>query len=355
MRKNNPTVSVFMPVHNGKRYIHEAIDSILRQTFTDFEFIIINDASSDESLKIIESFSDDRIRLVRNEKQLGLSGVRQKGIDLANGKYIAFLDCDDIAKPQRLGTQVSFLDSHKDVYIAGSWVEIIDNAGKKTGQIWRHAGSPELIKAILLFRNCITQSSVLLRKDCLKDEHFRSDYWPAPDYDLWVRLADKFKIANIPIVLTYYRKHSQNMSKGIRKEIDDCTDKIMKENLKKLDIYALPEEIEIHRLLEPGRQNLSTAEIGKVEKWLLRIFYSNRKVKRYDALFFERLLKGYWFKTCLGNSYNGMQVFDRYMLSKLSRNTRWVIAKQILLGLSCLFRKSRLVDITAYEMTKYFI
>ncbi|MCL4338850.1 glycosyltransferase [Patescibacteria group bacterium] len=351
----NPLVTVFMPVYNGQRYIRESVESILTQTFKDFELLIVDDASTDKSVRIIESFNDTRIRLVKNKKHLGLAKIRQKGVDLAKGKYIAFLDCDDIALPQRLSKHVSYLDSHKEVYVAGSWVEIIDEQGKKTGQVWRHAESPELIKAILLFRNCISQSSVLLRKECFNAEHYRADNWPAPDYDLWIRLAGKFKMINIPAVLTYYRKHPQNMSGDAKKEIDDCTTKIMKENLGRLDINVLPQEVRIHRLLEPGQQNLSLQEIKAIEKWLLKLSDCNRNIGRYDIDLFDRLLKGYWFKVCLGNSYNGMKVFERYRLSMLSRNTRWGIAKQFFLSLFCFFRKSRLVDITAYEMTKYFI
>ena len=329
----NPEVTVFMPVYNGQQYIGESIESVLNQTFTDFELLIIDDISTDESVKTVESFNDTRIRLVKNNKHLGLAKIRQKGVDLAKGKYIAFLDYDDIAVPQRLKDQVSFLERNKNICVVGSWIEVIDAEGKKTGQVWRHAGSSELINTILLFRNCITQSSVLLRKDCLTLEYFRSDYWPAPDYDLWVRLSKKCKIANIPSVLTYYRKHTENMSNKVIDEIDRCTRKIMINNLSELKMDVSQKEINIHRMLEPGEKNLSMIQINDIEKWLIKLLNANKKYKLFDAGILNSLVRGYWFKICLGNTQHGEQIYRKFKSSELNQDVRWRMGKELILGL----------------------
>src|SRR5580698_9685158 len=109
---NNPKVTVLMPVYNGEKYIKEALESILQQTFIDFEFLIINDGSTDNSVSIIKSFNDNRIRLIHNEKNSGLVYSLNKGIGLSNGEYIARMDCDDVSIPERLEKQVGFLNSN---------------------------------------------------------------------------------------------------------------------------------------------------------------------------------------------------------------------------------------------------
>ena len=121
----NPLVTVLMPVYNGEKYLKEAIESILNQTFKDFEFLIINDGSTDNSVKIIQSFNDLRIRLIHNESNIGLIKTLNKGLKLSNGKYIARMDCDDVSLPKRLSVQINFMEKHPEIGVCGSWVKII--------------------------------------------------------------------------------------------------------------------------------------------------------------------------------------------------------------------------------------
>ena len=117
---SHPKVTLLMSVFNGQSYLKEAIESILNQTFEDFEFLIINDASKDNSLRIIQSFDDSRIKLVHNSDNIGLTKSLNKGIDLAKGEFIARMDCDDISLPERLSMQVSFMDKNPDIGILSS-------------------------------------------------------------------------------------------------------------------------------------------------------------------------------------------------------------------------------------------
>jgi glycosyltransferase involved in cell wall biosynthesis len=128
MRKQEPLISVVMPVYNAAQYLREAIDSILNQTFRDFEFIIINDGSTDRSLEIIQSYNDDRIRLI-NQKNTGLAKALNNGIAIAKSDFIARMDADDISIPERLTSQFSFLESNVDVVAVGSNAEVIDKEG----------------------------------------------------------------------------------------------------------------------------------------------------------------------------------------------------------------------------------
>ncbi|MEL4306297.1 glycosyltransferase family 2 protein [Methanococcoides sp. LMO-2] len=154
-------VSVIMPVYNAEKYLKDAIESILNQSFKNFELLIINDGSNDKSKAIIESHNDSRIRLLNNEENSGLAKVRNKGIYEAKGEYIAWLDADDISHPLRLEKQVKLLDSHPDVGICGTWVKTI---GTKVTHKWRYPTNPNFIRGRMLFDDPLATSSVMLRK-----------------------------------------------------------------------------------------------------------------------------------------------------------------------------------------------
>ena len=133
MDKNikTPKITVLMPVYNGEKYLKESIESILKQTFRDFEFLIINDTSTDESEKIIRSFKDSRIKLIKNEKNIGLTKSLNKGLDLAKGEYMARMDADDISLPKRLEIQVAFMDKNPKIGVIGAWAKVIGESNKK--------------------------------------------------------------------------------------------------------------------------------------------------------------------------------------------------------------------------------
>ena len=115
-----PKISVVMPAYNAENYIREAIDSILAQTFRDFEFLIIDDGSTDHTVEIIRSYSDSRIRLYQNERNMGVAATLNRGLDLARGEYIARMDADDISLPERFAKQAAYMDAHPDVAVCGS-------------------------------------------------------------------------------------------------------------------------------------------------------------------------------------------------------------------------------------------
>ena len=163
-----PLISILMPARNAQKYLRLAVESILDQTFSDFELLILDDASDDKTFRIAQSLRDKRIFVKHFSIKQGLAKIRQAGVDLSRGKLIAFLDSDDISLPERLKLQVSFFQKHEDVSILGSWAELIDDNGKRSGEIWKHITFPEYIKTFLLFRNCLTQSTVMMRRECLR-------------------------------------------------------------------------------------------------------------------------------------------------------------------------------------------
>jgi GT2 family glycosyltransferase len=206
-----PRVSVLMPVRDGARWLDEAVASIRRQTFDDFEFVAIDDGSVDGSADILESHarSDCRIRMIR-QARLGLVAALNRGLTEAHGRLIARIDADDRAHPQRLERQTRYLDAHPEIGLVGCWADKIDEHGLSCRPL-KPETEPDRLAAVLLRRNPFVHSSVLMRRDIVeKVGGYRAAFEAAEDYDLWLRIAEVTKVANLPELLVQYRWHSRN-------------------------------------------------------------------------------------------------------------------------------------------------
>ena len=201
----SPWVSVIMPVYNTSKYLGDAIQSILQQSFTNFEFIIIDDASTDDSENIIHSFNDPRIRFFKNQENKGLVYTLNKGLDLAEAEWIARMDGDDLSMPDRFEKQWSYLNEHPSVEILATTVTLINEDGKATGK-WNDdisAISTSEIAGRLPLNNCIAHPTVFIKTSLLKKYRYNPDQAMSEDYDLWLRMvADGVEIhkLNEPLV-----------------------------------------------------------------------------------------------------------------------------------------------------------
>lgn len=207
-----PKITVLMPVYNGEKYLRDAIESVLNQTYKNFEFIIINDGSTDNSRVIIESYSDNRIILINNKSNIKLIKSLNMGLEIAKGKYVARMDCDDICSPDRLCKQLSFLEKNRDVCLIGSNFKLIDSSGKFISN-FLFPQNHNLLCWSLCFYSPICHPSVMFRKDVVCSiGGYNMKCLHAEDYDLWYRLSKNNKIANLPDFLLYLRKHQNNVS-----------------------------------------------------------------------------------------------------------------------------------------------
>lgn len=214
--KNSTSVhiSVILPVYNGSSYLNESVDSILSQSYSHFELIIIDDGSSDDSADIISSYNDRRIRFVHQDNQ-GLAATLNRGISIASGTYIARQDQDDVSLPHRFEKQVAFLDTQPDYGMVGTWAVIWEGV-LPTARTHSHPADNQTLKFNLLFDNPFVHSSMMIRKSVFAEVGGYStdcDRQPPEDYELWSRIARKFKVANIPEVLHVYREMPQSMSR----------------------------------------------------------------------------------------------------------------------------------------------
>lgn len=203
-----PKVSVLMPVYNGEKYLKDAIESVLSQTFTDFEFIIIDDGSTDNSAAIIKQLNDHRIRLYYQVNE-GLAATLNRAVGLAKGKYLARQDADDVSLPRRFEKQVEFLEARPDYGMVGTWAEIWEKT-RKTERSHKHPSDNLTLMFDLLFDNYFVHSSVMIRKAIFdKIGLYATEKARQPeDYELWSRVLrhEGFKVGNIPEVLVIYRE-----------------------------------------------------------------------------------------------------------------------------------------------------
>lgn len=205
-----PLVTVLMPVFNGEKYIYEAIESILNQTFRNFEFIIIDDGSTDQTSTIIKSFTDPRIRLVQNTENIGVSKSSNKGLALAEGIYIARLDADDVSLPERLSKQVEYLEHHPNIGVLGTSLQIIDAHNNKSNTLLLPT-QHNVLKWCLCFINSIAHSTVMMRREVVEQVHgYNADMVLAEDYDLWRRLSCITQLSNLHDIYVLYRVHDAN-------------------------------------------------------------------------------------------------------------------------------------------------
>lgn len=201
-----PLVSVLMPVYKTAPYLREAMDSMLCQTFKDFELIVLNDCSPDNAEEILDAYDDSRIVRYKGENNVGLSNVLNVGIEMARGKYIARMDSDDISLPNRLQIQVDYLETHSEIDLVSVGMQLF---GAKES-VWIRERNPEKVKIEALFHSPVLHASSMWRKDSFERHglRFRQEMVPAEDYDLWTRAMLKgLKLVNLPEVLYEYRIH----------------------------------------------------------------------------------------------------------------------------------------------------
>lgn len=294
--QDSPKVSVIMPVYNAQNYLNEAIDSILSQTFTDFEFIIIDDGSTDNSLPIIKSYTDPRILLIRNETNLKLITSLNKGINLSRGTYIARMDADDVSLPERLARQVDFMDQHPDIAVCGTWVELFGSC-KQT--FWQFADDPATAKCVLLFGCCVAHPSAILRRSVLEfGFRYSPLYSHAEDYGLWVQIATKYKITNLPQVLLKYRiSGSQKSAKEVQL-VQDETAKIQLEQLHVLGIEPTPQERLLHLAISQHQFVPSLPFAQAALTWFGKLEAANSLRNYYPEPAFTNVLRMYWTNVC---------------------------------------------------------
>ena len=278
-----------MSVYNTEKYLHQAIDSILSQTFSDFDFLIFNDGSTDSSVDIIRSYTDKRIKFFDSVKNLGPASCSNRGLDIAKGEYIARMDSDDISAPNRLEKQVSFMDKNPDVGLCGAWYDIIG----EPEHIVKLLATDKMIRLRLFTDNAMAHSAAMLRSSVLQTNKLRYDvnFRVGEDYFLWVVLSKHCKLANIREVLMHYRKHKDQLSTRERDKGLYFAQVIRNYQAELLLNRPLSDdEKKIHSLLFQYGE-LDSASLKLIEAWIEQLLTANQQRRLYPKSEFSYLLK----------------------------------------------------------------
>ncbi|WP_342646842.1 glycosyltransferase family 2 protein [Mucilaginibacter sp. CSA2-8R] len=303
-----------MPAYNCERYIGGAIESILKQEFTNFEFIVINDGSSDNTASIIKSYTDPRIRYSENPGNMGIVGTLNRGISMATAPYIARMDADDVSYPERFTLQYQFMESHPEVAVCGAFLKVMDKE-----EIVRYPEQHDDIFYELLINNVIAHPVVMFRKS-IWDKHqlqYQENWFPAEDYMLWVKFAHCGKLHNLQLPLLDYKIHEASISvskKGLQNQ--KVTEIKCVHLLDSLKLYNEHNFTILEQALS-FRFSDTIAYVHQLNKLFKQIVEANNNLLAFPKENLEKLLSMYWYVACQKALRNGLKVLGVYTSNRL--------------------------------------
>lgn len=304
-----------MPVHNGAKYLQPAIDSILQQSFRTFEFIIVDDCSTDETVEIVNGCSDKRIRLIRSKDRLKLAGALNLGLKEAKSEFVARMDCDDISLPGRLQRQVDFMLANEDLGLCGTWVKYFPGQKNKVQEypVEKHA-----VHALSLFHSPFAHPTVMMRRRWFEQHSLDYDvnYYPTEDFDLWSRALSIFAGANLGEVQLHYRAHEQSLTGSDWNNMDEQAARITQRALHALGLPSDLEASRYHRKVAMVRFEQTPEELDKAASWLRAILEANHKKKVYNQTALTRILEDLWHRCCMHCATAGLWPIRFYLQNR---------------------------------------
>lgn len=339
---SKPAISVLMSAYNVGDYIHDAITSITSQSYTDFEFLIADDASTDQTWDraIRAAGSDQRVRLFRNESNLGVGISINRLFEQSRGNLIARMDADDIAHRDRFLLQVNAISS-KGYDVVGSWMTVFGDGPER---VLTYPTDDDGIKAGLLFTSMFSQPTVMMRREVFDKTRYREEAGILEDYDLWTRLAlHGAKMHNIPIPLLKHRRHASQISRRLYDEQWRLAAIVSLNYLESLGIPATQEEKEIHINVRSPRLPASAHEMIATERWLstLMAWFCNSSSAK-------TVIADHWYRYCLKASALGLGTYRKFLQSRITAQLQprlWHHLALIGLGITRLHPHSRMYTI----------
>lgn len=298
----DPALSVIVPVHNRERMIGDAIRSLLMQGFADFELIVVDDGSTDGSAASVRTCDDRRVRLLRHERNRGISAARNTGLAAARGRYIAWLDSDDVARPGRLAAQIAFLENNPGIALCGSAGGKIDGSGRPRRGLRVPPLSPDACRGWLLFRPCAQQSSIAGRAEVLRAFSFDEERAVCEDYDVLARIASAgHDMCNLPRRLFDRRIHGDQIIRQRRDAIRDHNMAVSGPLLGRLGVDFRDDDLAFHFELGNIRYwgvEADAAFLERAADWLAGIAAANRRVGYCDPASAAFALGFFWLSAC---------------------------------------------------------
>ncbi len=313
----HPKVSVIMPIYNAETYLSEAIETVLAQTFKDFEFIIVDDQSTDSSRNIVQSYDDKRILPMSTPRNLGRAGADNYAMRVAKGEYVAKMDSDDISLRTRFEKQVSFLDENPDINVLGTWSQ---NFGA-SNHLNKYPVEPETAKCKLLCCLPVSNPSIMMRRElfnqgCRYDDRYRQ----SEDYDFFVRYINQLTISTIPETLIKYRIYPSDIKPSILKDRKASTESIQRALFKEWGLSFTDDEIDLHTHISYYDAVATEQLLDQIHSWLTKILEHNRRTPWFDQNHLERFIAEKWFDVCYNLTPKKCRTSRIYKTSDLSRN-----------------------------------
>ena len=296
-----PLVSVLIPTFNRAHYVGDAVHSALSQTLTDIEVVVVDDGSSDDTAGRLAIVADPRLRVIRHDRNRGIPATRNTALSAATGRYIAWLDSDDIARPHRLAEQVSFLDNNPAVAMVGACAGKLRPDGTRKAGVRVPPLSPAMIAAWMLFRSAFQQSSVMGRSEVLRRYGYDPAFPVCEDVDMFLRVQRDHQLANLPRVLVDRRLHPEQSVRQRRNEIQERTAALIAPVLERLGAEASADDLHRHVML--GKANLAGIEVPSdflewAQAWLRHLNDTNRRTGLFDAPSLALASDYFWLLAC---------------------------------------------------------
>lgn len=324
-------------MYNSATTLCEAVESVLRQTQKDFEFLIIDDASTDETLNVLKRYRDPRIVLLHNETNLGVAITLNRGIESARGSYIARMDADDICEPDRLERQLAFMEKHPGLDLSGSFVR---RMGDGFDYVLRFPRGSECLRSYVLLGNPLAHPTVIFRRDALNRHEFRYDSscGAAQDYELWSRCLRVMDADNLDEPLVHWRANERSVTSARFSESNRTALCVQKAELARLGISVNDEELAFHRQIGNGSGCSNYAELQCAEQWLKMLLEKNEMVSVYPAEGLRQAVAFVWFRVCLNSSCLGPMAWLIYYKSSISEGYRPVWNEHLMMIVNAFLR-----------------
>lgn len=286
-----PMLTVLMPNYNNGAFLREAIDSVLAQSFPDFRFLIVDDGSSDNSIEIIESYQDQRIHLIRKEKNSGIVDTLNLGIEHISSKYFVRMDGDDISAPDRFKLLVEFMEQNPHVGVCGSHIQLFGDLN----DVWKMELDPERIKAKLIYTNSVSHAPSIMRTMVLKEHgvFYRNVHPYMEDFDLFFRLKNLTEFAHLDKVLYHYRILAHNSTVRNQHTAQSRRRGMYKQILTELEIEPSEKNIDLHIQLFVGDIPV-TYPIAEYRRWINTLLSSNDRLSIYPKQMLHDFLAESW-------------------------------------------------------------
>lgn len=339
---DKPLVSVLIPCYNVEKYVEEAVNSILNQTYSNLEVITINDCSTDKTGEILQGLAkqDSRIVLVNNESNLKLIKTLNKGIELCRGEYIARMDADDISLPSRIEKEVTFLEKNKDHDIVSTLFYAFRSESPDSKSLHHSPLYDDYLRAYMLFKSGICHPAVMIRKRVFTELklYFEPEYLHVEDYALWSKAIYKTKIANIGEPLLLYRVHKHQVSSLYEDQQRDNKKKVFEIHCKELGLPIDEAALDIYAsVAECVPTHSSIKYLDRCEEFMFSLIELNKKKQFCNMKYLDNMLSIHWLRLC-ANSRIGLKVLKKLKSSPFYKEENYTSRDFAVLYTKCTFK-----------------